>query len=485
MTSFIKNKKIELLSAILVLLYFAGNFGLSFATDSYVILMDFPEFMNTTVQKCGRVISGLFLKSWNLLGLPGESIFYIEYVLAIICLFFSIVILARKLQPYLKNEILATIVSFAFIANVYIVEFFMFLEKGFFMSCILLNILAFCELDKYFSDKKTYRFILAFVYELLITLMYQSLAGFFFILLIPFALEKSKDLIGYIKNLFIAAMAYVVPCILDLLLLNLIGVDRATPNCDLHDRIYWYVKHSYINAVRTFEIIPHYIQLIATLIILGITLMTVIKIKDSTKRLSQIFNLLVIFLATVLIAGATNIVASGWYEPRIVYPIMSLLGIFAINYYVNVRDSSSMRLDTTLISLSICVVLIFQLIGFNKIYRDKHTINATDKERYQEFYSLISDYQNQSGNVIDTVVFYEDQIFDMKDPELYGEGDFVVSALTTDWSNLNAMNYYLDTDYQKGERVRDIEDFFHSRNWTEFSIDQIVFRDNVMHICVY
>ena len=66
-----------------------------------------------------------------------------------------------------------------------------------------------------------------------------------------------------------------------------------------------------------------------------------------------------------------------------------------------------------------------------------------------------------------------------------GTWRIMVSAFTTSWSQLEAMNYYQGTSYEAAEVDSDIEEYFASQDWNTLSVEQLIFKGDTLHICVY
>ena len=92
------------------------------------------------------------------------------------------------------------IVSFIAISNIFIIEYFTFIEKCGFMLAILFNIIAVYFLESYF-ERKRIKYIIATLITLVLGIFtYQGSIALFVILSIPFAFKYSNNLKKYILN---------------------------------------------------------------------------------------------------------------------------------------------------------------------------------------------------------------------------------------------------------------------------------------------
>ncbi len=58
-------------------------------------------------------------------------------------------------------------------------------------------------------------------------------------------------------------------------------------------------------------------------------------------------------------------------------------------------------------------------------------------------------------------------------------------AQSCGWSALNSINLYLGRNYLEGEQDKDLAEYFASQNWGMYSEEQVIFRGNELHLCVY
>lgn len=174
---------------------------------------------------------------------------------------------------------------------------------------------------------------------------------------------------------------------------------------------------------------------------------------------------------------------------RVVYPLASLFGILIVNIYVNQMEEAKdtmIRALNVFLGILILVLLSGQYLSFNKIYIDKYKLNFADEIRCEMIEQAISEYEETSGETVTQIAFYEDDEVEMPFyPDLYCNGDLIYSSFYTDWSNLEAINYYLGSNYQKAEREETYEKYFLDQDWDCWSAKQMIFAEDTLHLCVY
>ena len=97
-------------------------------------------------------------------------------------------------------------------------------------------------------------------------------------------------------------------------------------------------------------------------------------------------------LAIYVFSAASIFQGSGWWAPRIVYPIASMVAVLILDLFIN--DSEMLHfynwLEKLLLAI-IIIIMIFQYRGFNRIYDDTYKISALDQYRYSYIQQAIDE----------------------------------------------------------------------------------------------
>ena len=472
-----------------VLLLFGVNIYLSYATDSYCTLTNgFHGSAIDMATRNGRPIIGLIYELHYLSGLSNISFYYISSALALVFLGVSVWIYQEILKKYEIKENIRILLAFAAIANIFIIEYFMFIEKCGFMLAILFDVIAVYWIDKFFSERRMSYYFFTVLAMILAIFTYQGTIAIFVILSITFAMKQAKSFKQYIINGLSIGVAYVIPVIIDLVAFKFIfKSSRIAEKPDYISTLKNVILGTITNGEQTFNILPKYFFLISAFVVFSALIVSAITSRRSVWR---IFNALIIIMASCIFSTATILQGSGWWATRTVYPIASMVAALAIDIFVNedgIPQNKLIQRFTHAVSiLVVSILVIFQYLSFNKIYIDKYQINALDQYRYQYIYQAICDYQEETGTEIKKIAVYDDA--ERSWPQysnLYCTGDLVVSAFSTDWSDVTALNYYMQTSYEKVSRVEKYEKYFSGKNWYHLSNDQLIFDGDTLHLCVY
>ena len=475
--------------ALLVMLFFGVNVYLTFATDTYAIFeAGLDRAGKDVIRWNARLVLGLFYELHDLSGLSNEAFYCISSALALIFLGISIWIYQGILEKYEIKENTRILMAFAGIANIFIVEYFMFLEKCVFMLSILFEVIGVYWIEKFFSEKKKRYFVFAVLSMISAIFTYQGTIALFVVLSIPFAMKNAENFKKYFFNGLAIGLAYIIPVIVNLAVLRLIiKSTRLVTKTDYIANLVKVLQRLYPWAADSYDILPRYQLLLITLVIFVSAVVWALICRQSAWR---IFNACIIVTAGCLFSTATIIQGTGWWAARTVYSIASIPAVLAIDLFVNKEDApvnESLKKAVRYISAAaLAVLMVFQYFSFNKIYIDKYRLNALDQYRYQYIGQAIREYQDDTGTEIKSVAFYTDEkVSNPQYSNLFHTGDLIVSAFTTSWSDLRAMNYYLHTNYKKADPVEEYVEYFAGKNWDTLSKDQLIFDGDTLHICVY
>ena len=244
----------------LVFLFFGVNIYLSYATDSYYVLTTgFHGAAIDMVMRNGRPLIGLIYELHYLSGFSNISFYYISSALALIFLCASIWIYQEILKKYGIKENTRILLAFSAIVNIFIIEYFMFIEKCGFTLAVLFNVLAVYWMERVLSEQRKSCYVLAVITMTLAIFTYQGTVALFVILSIPFVMKNSKCFRHYISNGILLVGGYFIPAIIDLLAFK--TVFKSTRIAEKTDYITSFknvLSGIISNGKVTFNILPQY-----------------------------------------------------------------------------------------------------------------------------------------------------------------------------------------------------------------------------------
>ena len=473
----------------LVILFFGINMFLNFATDTYAVFKDgFGTSAKDMFFRNGRAIIALIYELHYLSGFSNETFYYISSILAIFFLGLTIWLMQKLLKEYNITENRGILLSFISIANIFIIEYFMFIEKCGFMLAILFNVLGTYCMSNFYRNKGQKYFYFAILSICLAIFTYQGTIALFVLLTLPFAYKNSDGFKNYILRIIEIGIVYGIAISLDMLAFKF-----------LFKSIRFIEKQNYIMNLKSViknltyiktiidSILPNHLFEIVLLVML---LIDVILVGINKNKIMRLISIIILLISAFIFPMATIIQGSGWSSMRVIYPMASIIGVLIIDIYLNNQMNTNninyFKIIDKFIMITIMILLANQYLSFNKIYIDKYRLNISDENRANYIGEAIIDYQNSTGNEITKIAFYKDESMATPSyPNLYCIGDLVISSFNAEWSDIDALNYYLGTNFEKIEQENKYIDYFSSKNWDRLSQEQLIFEGNTLHICVY
>lgn len=485
MTEVLKDKNLYIFLGITLI--FFGIFILpQYATDSYLYFNVSAKELFLHLAELGRLVTAVF---WGILSFTNYEVTYIiSFIIAIITTTLSMYELNKILKKDIQNEKITILISVLVVINIFILELYMFLEKGIMMLSVLLSILAVGNIDEALKgNKRAFGKILIEMF--LANCCYQGTVGIFVALGTIYIIKNSKTIWQFIKNNIIVALGYGLPALLNLLIIKLIFKgDRLENSIPLTQKITSVIEGTRDTFTNTFEIIPHYLFL-SIVILIGLVFIIKLfleKDKKVSKILVNIFFGLYVIAAIVFATSAPQILQSYVYMvPRNVYPFGAMIGILLILMFQKVNVGKV---------LSSCVILVgivfisIEFYNFMDITTKHYYTNLKDRDFASKITEVINDYEKNTGNTITKIVFYKQENM----PTLYKysrhNGDTNVRAFYTEWGIRGLMNRFLQREVLVTEDEKNIEyeEIFKSKEWKEYEFDkeQLIFEKNTLHLYI-
>ena len=162
------------------------------------------------------------------------------------------------LKRFIADENLRILISFISVANIFIIEYFMFIEKCGFILSILFDIMGVYYIDKYMRTKEGKSAIYTVLFMILAFFTYPSTVALFVILGLVFALLNADDIKKYLYNTALVIGSYAIPAVLYYGVLKFIlNSNRVSASNNIIHNI---GKAGYIalsQFFKTFDILPH------------------------------------------------------------------------------------------------------------------------------------------------------------------------------------------------------------------------------------
>ena len=471
---------------IVTIVFFGALCKLQYAPDTYSVFTN--DLMHSVKHflSCGRIVTAVAAYVvMGILKLSNEWTYILSYVFAMICMITALYRLNKLIQKDIKNHIVSTIIAILILINPFSLELFLYIEKGIMVLSVLLCVLAVEQIDKFFQGNKK-SIIWAGILMIIANCCYQGTVGLFVAISLIYIIKYSKNVKQFIVNNVIVALTYGIPALLNFLLVRFFFTNaRVNGQMIFSESIAKVIDGTKRMLVNSYDLLPKYVFLAIIVIILGIIIYKAIRENISTKEKAlKILSAFYLMAGTLFATVAPQMLQdtnSIWFVARSSYPMAAIIGILGL-YLFSKFDIKEIVKD---IVICICIVfLLIQYVYFMDYTRDNYIGNYLDKQVTTQIYQEILNYEEATGNTVDTIAIYRDKTPQYVYPELKASGDINIKAYSADWC-VSRILKFTGREFKVIEANQEIKEQFEQKSWDYFSPEQIIFENNIMHLCVF
>ncbi len=397
----------------------------------------------------------------------------------------GIIVLYDILKKFTKNKWLNILTSFLVVANILIVEFFSFPE---FTGIMCLSLLAGIISSKYvvsFFDTNNKKYLLkALAYSILSMFSYQGTMAFVLILPLLFTLHYSSNIISFIKRNMVVAFNYLVPCILGLIYANITGVERTSGSIYLSKSLMAIYTQLKLLIAKTVGVLPTF-WYFTLIIVVGIILLILILKTENKKKIPLLLFLIYISLAIIIVPAAPFILVATDYIDvcsRSALAYGSIVGFLSIFYIVNLKVNYSFEKIIMIIAI---IVIAISNYNYQEIAISRFIINNGDKNEAQSILKIVETYEENNNIKVNKISFAND----MYKTWVYTGAKYInnmtTRGMTVDWANISYLNYYGKDKFKVITNNEDNISYCANHDWDHFDLDQMVFVNDTLYLCLY
>ncbi len=453
-----------------------------FALDTYGFELDISKNAHWYLLN-GRFIMTMFLKVCELINISCKSIKFISLIISLISLFVSNIILNKNIEKYINNKF-SYLISTIIIYSPFIFEFYLFPEYTGIMSfAILMSILAYTNITKFFDLNKIKYLILSILFAFISVSSYQGVIGCFIALSVFYIMINYKSIKQFIIQNVICISIYGGVSLISLIITKIYGLARvSTTGYNLIQTI----KNVFLGTIRliinTSYVYPKYYF---ALIILLITILIIFhSIKTNNKK--NIILTIYLIIMVILFSVAPQFLVrydTVWIVPRSNISMGMLFGILCLTY-ISLNNGNDkyiyIILGVTILSF------VIQLIGWYSIRNDHYFINKINNQEAKIIISEIKNYELINNTKITKIAVSNDQgIRYTVDGVETTSGDVNVRAFVFEWSLQDIINYYSDKPYEFIKPTEEFIEYCSKNNWNELDLEQFKFDKDTLYMCIY
>lgn len=227
-----------------------------------------------------------------------------------------------------------------------------------------------------------------------------------------------------------------------------------------------------------------YLGVLALVTVLAI--ITGICMKKRKIRCKDVFFFLLILVTVYGLAFVPNLISGTvWLAPRTYIGMFAFIQIGMLYALYYLKDIPRMEKCYVIFLIVFLFLMILRLLQL-----ETNTIvsNRFDEYEIKTIGERITEYEENTGNYVDTVLFSYDENRSYKYDEVnYMAYDSNVRGMAYSWCFSNMMKYYIRQDLNVEEmQEEDYQKYFENQQWNEFrSEQQLQFEGNKLYIAIY
>lgn len=435
--------------------------SMHYATDTYNIMnIGYEKYAINNSLSDGRIFMFLIGMFANVTNIPINIYVITLTVLGLLISCIAVVVLKDMIMKFCKKEtklqeFIAILIAYCTIFNFMYVENLYFVEAAVMACSILLYIIA----VKQIIERKKLYVLKAGILAIVATFCYQGTIGLFALYGVVFSIVKNgKNIKETLKDFGVIILITIISFVANLIQIDIATYVAGTTQKRLNGiqnllENFMYVLKNFVAMVLNTMFIsncglfPNYLMMIFILII---TVMAGIY-EIQTKQNGLVFNILFLFIVTILITVAMCVVSIASYDTgRIHVPVGALIGVILIYLFCK----TSIFEDETIIKYLIITTLIaYNLITIvntiSILYQHKQ-VNKLEQEQCEGLEEYIATYEKENN-----VQITEARYFKLSNMKQYGYFDEIKneSVLTYDgvactWSAIGTINFYTERNFE-------------------------------------
>ena len=110
--------------------------------------------------------------------------------------------------------------------------------------------------------------------------------------------------------------------------------------------------------------------------------------------------------------------------------------------------------------------------------------NEREKKYANDIVTQIQNYENQNNERIEKIAIYFDgetnPTFDS-----FPNNSFTIKSVYTSYARMDFLYYYLKNNLEIIRQNNKYIEYFHNKSWNEFNKEQMIFENEILHLCIF
>ena len=471
-----KNWKELSYSLIITLVFFGAFSRMNYTTDTYADIAGSFSDISGNFLGAGRFFACALYVLYKI-GINIYIVYSISFILAILAIALSIFVLGRYICVYIskKKKLLPYILATVLVINPFTIQLLFYFEKGVMASAILFAILGAITLHQYTKQKTKSKLLISFIFTLLSCCSYQGIVGLYIILSTLFILLDKNTNTKIIKKLSPCILIYLSAIVINLLLSKLINGSTKGGVSNINFLATLGALGKGIGKMLSLYNIVPAIIIYSLLVLVFISYLR--KKKQEKSFFIDLVLLAILIVSVAILPYMSQSPDSIWFVPRSSWPFAA--GVATLIIFI-CGQVDAKRKTLNMATFSCCLILLLELFSFNQIIIDHYQMNAIDKETIVQIGERITEFEDANNTKITNVAVVRDSNISYVYPNQKSVGDAQVMAMATNWSDVNAINYYTDRD-MRSIQVDEKNEF--CKDSDKLSLDIVFIEQDTLVIC--
>lgn len=481
------DNKILLISVLIAFILFGAFIKVEYSRCTYKMYYNPWEVEYEHFKTLGRYFLSIGWKIVSILRFSLYNTYRLSYIMAMFFIIFSLYKMEKIAEKFINNKFISMVISCLIIVNPFVIDLFIYLEKGFLVLSLFTTICAIEKTLKYFDTRKKSNLLYSILFLMISAYTYQGLATLFIAISLVTILKYSKNIIGFIKNNIIVASVFGVAMGTNYLCIKLFNTSvRIAGEKSIIGNLKVVADTLDNMIIHTYNTMPKYIFLIIFFSLFIIYLISLVTNKKKFKeKMFIVFGFIYIFIGTFIISlfpQLTLVTASVLLVPRSTFSYGAIIGIFMMFAFNKIEIKNILKIVCIIIFI---VYFFIEIFWMQKIIIDHYTTNYLDNLTGKLIGESIEDYEKENGVEVKYVVYYEDANLTYSYPDMVAFGQMNQKVVSM-YSKLLLLNYISGNNLvERHEKNMEYEEKFKQKDWDYFNEEQLIFDGDTVHICQF
>lgn len=487
-----KHRKI-IISFFITILFFGLFYKVDYSRCTFRMYVNDPNVEYYHFLNLGRYIIALWWKIVSLLKFNLNQTYFVTFIMSIVFMTLSLyktqdivekLIFINKNKSK-KDNVLILLLSIMIILNPFVIELLLFIEKGCMIMSLFFSVWAAEKILDFFDDRKIKSIILSSIFILLSSMSYQGSTLIYLSFAFLFVAIKAKSFREFIINNIVTVIPFLVGYGGNYMCIKLFSpAPKVVNELNIFSNLKIILSRLPEMLIDNYGTLPRYFILVCLIIIFFIILIK--ELKNKNRSLSTLLMSIYLYIAILIVTIVPQFVLDAssiqlLARSSVSYgAIIGILIAFMLNK--NIIDDSHVNFLYAFMILFVILEYIYMQITII----DHYKINRLDLNTAKQIQVYIDEYEIKNNIEIKNIIYYSDKNVENSYPNLKNYYQINQKVISMPGRGIQVLQYVSNRKYNElSQKDIEIEKYFLEKDWDYFSKEQMIFRGNELHLCVF